>query len=327
MTKQQPETCFVKGGWDSISGIHRFSREAMGTTYEIIIQHDDARYAEQAANAAFDKLDGLEAELSRFIENSDISRINNLPVGRQLQIGLAAFECLQLSRTLFDETNGAFDVTIGSLLSCWRNKDGTARAPSQAELDAARQHTGMHLVKLDEQQYTVELLRSPVQIDLGAIGKGYALGQMAELLREWSIDTALIHGGFSTVLALDAPDRTKGWPLSLSSPDGRKQTLAYIHLQNWSVSGSGVEKGQHIIDPRTGQPAAGKSAAWVCVADPAYADGLSTAFMVMSPDEIKRYCLARPEAKALVILRDEEHRPLKDRILHFGPWGEDELVK
>jgi len=302
--------------WDSISGLHRFSHQAMATTFEIIIQHDNARYAEQAAGQAFDELDRLEGELSRFIENSDISRINNLPAGQPLLIGLPAFECLKLSARLYTETNGAFDVTIGSLLKCWLNKDKTLRNPSEGELNLARQRTGMNLIKLDEAHYTVELLASPVQVDLGGIGKGYALDVMAELLRDWSIGTAVLHGGFSTVLAMDAPAGTKGWPLTLSNPLDRRQTLAYMHLQHSAASGSGVQKGQHIIDPRTARPAEGKRAAWSCARDGATADILSTAFIVMSPQEIEQYCVRHPDVLAMVILKGQKDE--QDKLLQFG---------
>ncbi|MFQ6035251.1 MAG: FAD:protein FMN transferase [Sedimentisphaerales bacterium] len=324
MTHPQMETHFVKGHWDLISGIHRFSHQAMATTFEVLIQHDDASYAQQAAGQAFDELDRLESELSRFIENSDISQINNLAANQPLQIGLRAFECLQLATKIYTETGGAFDITIGSLLSCWVNEDKTMRTPSQEELDIARQRTGAHLIKLNETEHTVQLLARAVQIDLGGIGKGYALDQMAELLRDWSIDTALIHGGFSSVLALDSPAETKGWPLTLSNPGNRKQTLAYLHLQARAVSGSGLQKGQHIIDPRQARPVEGKRAAWACGPDAATADALSTAFMVMSPDEIEQYCLRHPEVQAMVIINDRDTE--KDKTMHFGPWNKGDLL-
>jgi len=326
MTEPTQETCFAKGNWDSISGIHRFSHQAMATTFEIIIQHDNRRYAEQAAGQAFDELDRLEGELSRFIENSDISRINNLPAGQPLPIGLPVYECLRLSARLYAETNGAFDVTIGSLLRCWLNEDRTLRNPSQQELNLARQRTGMNLIKLNEAKFSVELLAAPVQVDLGGIGKGYALDVMAELLRDWSIETAVLHGGFSTVLAMDAPAGAKGWPLTLSNPLNRSQTLAYLHLQDRAVSGSGVQKGRHIIDPRTARPAEGKPAAWSCARDGATADALSTAFIVMSPQEIEQYCARHPDVLAMVILKRQEEEQ-KDKILHFGPWKEGDLLK
>ncbi|MQY64131.1 MAG: hypothetical protein GH143_07495, partial [Calditrichaeota bacterium] len=163
----------------------------MATTFEILILHEDARYAHQAAWEAFEALDRLEQELSRFIENSDISRINNLAAGQPLRIGPDTFECLQLCARLSTGTEGAFDITIGSLMNCWLHEDKSTRAPSEEELDAARRLTGMHLVQLDEAGHTVQLEASPVHIDLGGFGKGYAVDRMAELLRDWSIDTAL----------------------------------------------------------------------------------------------------------------------------------------
>ena len=320
MTQPQSEICFVKSNWDSISGIHCFSHEAMATTFEVIILHEDARYAQQAAWAAFDELGRLEQELSRFIENSDISRINNLAANQPLQIGLAAFECLQLCARIYAETNGAFDITIGSLLGCWLNKDKTMRIPSEEQLNLARQHTGLQLLKLDEAEHTVQLLTDSVQIDLGGFGKGYAVDRMAELLREWSIDTALIHGGGSSVLALGGPPRTKGWPLTLSSPGSRKQTLARLYLQDQALSGSGLQKDHLFIDPHTARPVENERAAWACAPTAATADALSTAFMVMSPHQVNRYCLRHSGTLAMLVMVGLGVEPQKDKILRYGPW-------
>jgi thiamine biosynthesis lipoprotein len=322
MTQPPSESCYLRSNLDSISGIHRFSYEAMATTFEILILHEDPEYAKQAAWEAFDELHRIEQELSRFIENSDISRINNLAANKPLRIGLAAFECLQLSARMYDETNGAFDITIGFLLSCWLNDDKTTRVPSENELESSRQHTGTHLLKLDEAEHTVELLTSPVQIDLGGIGKGYAIDKMAELLRDWSIDTALLHAGYSSVLALGSPSGTNGWPVTLSNPYNRKQTLARLCLRDRALSGSGLQKGRHIIDPRTIQPIEDKLAAWASTTTAAAADALSTAFMVMTPDEVEQYCLGHSDALAVVILERQDKKTQKDNILRFGQWNE-----
>jgi thiamine biosynthesis lipoprotein len=300
----------------------RFSHEAMATTYEIMVVHEDERYARQAATAAFNEVDRLEGELSRFREDSDITRINNLPAHQPLQVGIDVFECLRLSVRMYGETNGAFDVTIGSLLKCWRNDDGSPRTPSRRELDVARLHTSANLLELDEREHTVRLSVSPTQIDLGGVGKGYAVDRVAELLREWSIDTALISGGYSSVLAMDAPAGTKGWPLTLSDPADRKRILARPYLRHRALSGSGVQKGGHIISPRTGRPVEGRRAAWSSAPGAGTADALSTAFMIMDPDEIERYCSLHPDALAMVILQDEGQEQ-KETILQFGRWDEN----
>ncbi len=320
MTQPQPDINIVKSTLYSNFGARRFSHEAMGTTFEIIILHEDAPYAKQAAWAAFDELDRLEEELSRFIENSDISRINNLAANQPLQIGLSTFECLQLSARIYDETDGAFDITIGSLMDCWLNEDKTIRTPSKEQLNKARQRTGTHLFKLDETEHTVELLTDELQIDLGGIGKGYAVDKMAGLLGDWGIDAALIHSGCSSALALGAPPGKKGWPITLSSPTSSKQTLACLYLRHRAVSGSGLQKGRHIIDPRTARPVAGKSAAWACASDAATADVLSTTFMVMSPEQVKQYCASHSDVLAMIITGEHSAEAQKEKILRYGHW-------
>ncbi|NQT01093.1 MAG: FAD:protein FMN transferase [Planctomycetes bacterium] len=325
MNQPQPEPCFVRSDCQSISGLKRFCHEAMATTYEIIMVEDDENYARQAAAAAFDEVDRLEGELSRFIENSDIARINNLPANEPLLLGLDAFECLELGCRIYAETNGAFDITIGSLLSCWCDEDGDPRRPSQDELNLAREHTGAHLLQLDKIEHTIQLSVSPVQVDLGGIGKGYAVDRVAELLRQWSIEIALVSGGYSSVLALEGPVGIKGWPLTLSNPDNHKQILARPCMQGRALSGSGLQKGGHIIDPRTVQPVKGRLAAWASASNAATADALSTAFMIMSPDEIRQYCQSHPDVLALIMLEDRGEDAQKEKILRFGPWKDSEL--
>lgn len=327
MTEPEDNFDYIESDAAVIPGMKRFSHEAMATTFEVIVIHEDEKYARQAAAAAFEEVNRLEAELSRFIDNSDISRINNLPANKPLLLGLDAFQCLQLSCQIYAETEGAFDVTIGPLLNCWRNKDGSPRIPSREEVNRARQRTGTNLLQLDEDKYTIELLAAPIQIDLGGIGKGYAVDRMAELLREWSIDTALISGGYSSVLALDGPAGTKGWPLTISNPIQRKEILARPHLTERALSGSGLKKGQHIIDPRSMRPVKGKIAAWSSAPDAAKADALSTAFMVMSPQQIEQYCSKNPDIMAMIMLQNPENKPPKGMILHFGHWKENELLK
>ncbi|MHC4118008.1 MAG: FAD:protein FMN transferase [Planctomycetota bacterium] len=318
--KREQETCFVRSDCGALTGLNRFSHEAMATTYEIIIAHEDHRYARQAAIAAFDEVDRLERELSRFLEGSDIWQINNLPADQPLPLCLDAFECLKMSARMFAETDGAFDITIGSLFKCWRNDDETPRTPSAEELDLARQHTGTDLLVLDETELAVTLLVSPLQVDLGGIGKGYAVDRAAELLREWSIETALVSGGYSSVLALDAPPGKEGWPLTLTNPADRGDVLARPHLKNAALGGSGVQKGGHIISPRTGRPTSGRLAAWSGAADAATADALSTAFMIMTPDEIEQYCAGHPDTRAMVIMHEQGEKAQEGEILSFGPW-------
>ncbi|MBN1359835.1 MAG: FAD:protein FMN transferase [Sedimentisphaerales bacterium] len=300
------ETSCVASELSAIPSVHRFTHSAMAATFEIIVQHEDKVYARQAANAAFDELDRIERNLSRFVENSDVARMNNLPAGQPLLLGLETFECLRLCQKLHAQADGAFDVTIGFLLDCWRDKDKKLRTPSPDELAYARAHTGMSLLHLDESRYTVELSASPVRVDLGGVGKGYGVDKMAAMLEEWSIDRALLHGGYSSVLALDPPEGTAGWPVTLSDPQDRRRVLVRLQLAHRAVSGSGLQKGPHIIDPRLGRPVEAKIAAWSMAPDAATADALSTAFMIMTPQEVKDYCGQHPQTRAWLVLPDRD---------------------
>ena len=145
---------------------------------------------------------------------------------------------------------------------------------------------------------------------------------MAELLRDWSIDTALLHAGYSSVFALGCPSGTKGWPVTLSDPGNRKQTLACLYLRDQALSGSGLQKGQHIIDPRTHQPVKDKLAAWALASTAATADALSTVFVIMSPDEVEQYCLNHSDTLAMVILEKSDEEKQRDNILRLGQWDE-----
>ena len=320
MAETQPEIRFFSSNWDALEGVRRFSHEAMATTFEIFTLYPDNRYAEQAAWAAFDELDRLEAELSRFIENSDVSRINNLAADQWLTVGPDTFECLELCTRLYAETNGAFDITVGHFMDCWLADDKTLLEPSDEQLDTARRRTGMRLLELDAANVAVRLLGQAVSVDLGGVGKGYAVDKMAELLSEWGLDTALIHAGYSSVFALGSPPDAKGWPVTMSNPADRRQTLAMLYLCDRALGGSGLQKGQHIIDPRAARPVDDNLAAWALAADAATADALSTAFMIMSPDEVKQYRLAHSDTLAMVIAQEQDAVTGEGKILRYGPW-------
>ena len=299
---------------------HRFSHRAMGTTFEILIASDDtvvesAEYARQAAQAAFDEVDRLEKDLSRFIESSDISRINKIGSREPVRVSIDTFECLQLATRLHRETGGAFDAAIGALLACWRTPAGTPRQPTSKEVAKAKALTGMERVVLDRKNLTVRTKTAGVLLDLGGIGKGFALDKAAETLREWAdegwgLEAALLSGGQSTVFAMNAPPGKRGWTVTVGADvlDAPEE----IPLRDRALSGSGTRvRGRHIIDPRTGRPAKDPVRAWASSPSGAVSDALSTAFMVMSPAEVERYCAEHDETWAILLIQDASGRRLK----------------
>ncbi len=276
------------------------SHTAMATLFQVYMVHPEKEYAQQAAWDAFAVVDRLEQEFSRFLPNSDISRLNTLSQGETIRVNLNTFACLETCLQLYEMTSGAFDATTGNLYELWLDENKSLKEPSIREIDAALQTTGTDAIQLDRKNLTVTLLRNNLQLDLGGVGKGYALDCMQEVLQEWEIRDALLHAGYSSVLAMGKPFRLRGWPLRIGDPLHPNTTIASPYLKNGSLSGSGILKGRHIIDPRTGQPVNKRIAAWAECDQAAICDGVSTALMVMSDAEVERFRLHHPQINFLL---------------------------
>ena len=276
--------------------LHRLGHDAMATHFAVTIAHEDAAAAGTAAQAFFDDVDRLEQELSRFVPWSDISRINGSPAGRVVDVHEATMDCLLHARDVWEATGGAFDVTIGPLFSILRWADGTPRKPEPGELETARARTGMDKLVLDPDNFTVTPLASDMVLDLGAIGKGYALDQGAIILREHGMENALLNAGTSTLLGIGAHPGMDGWLVRAGAPEP-------FELKNESVSGTGFEvKGAHVIDPRKAKLVdVRRVIRWSIAPIATLADALSTAFMVMPKSDIRSFCKRTPGVQALFV--------------------------
>ncbi|HOD84006.1 MAG: Thiamine biosynthesis lipoprotein ApbE precursor [Planctomycetes bacterium ADurb.Bin126] len=302
--------------WKPGAEVHRFRHAAMATDFEIILLGGTDEAARRVAQTAFDEIDYVERELSRFVPGSDIWRINNAEPGKAVTVSLVTMDALKLARRIHQDSGGVFDVTVGALLSVWRNPDRTPRTPSPQELVQARERTGMRLLAIDEDRQSVTVLKAGVQVDLGGIGKGLALDRLAALLREREVQAALVHGGRSSVLALGSPPEKDGWNLAFREIPDSKLELPPLLLKDRAVSGSAQGPKPHIMDPRTGQFVTGRLGAWAAAPTAAESDALSTAFMMMTPEQIEAYCKKRPEVSAMIALREKR----KDRLVAFGKW-------
>jgi thiamine biosynthesis lipoprotein len=281
----------------NLQGVSRFSHHSMSTEFEIFFSGLDPDYTGFAAQEAFREIDRIESLFSRFDESSEISLINRLQPGETMLVGAEMFECLSLAAQIQQETGGAFDIRAETLLKYPQHRQKN-RFP--LILDSSGQ--GFRVTLAEDMP--------EAGIDLGGIGKGYALDSVHNLLEDWDAQNILIQSGTSTALAAGSADeKHPGWPVGVGGTWSRANTPRRLRLKNQALSGSGTEvKGAHIIDPETAQSAGGHLAAWAVHLSAAAADALSTAFMVMNTREVEQYCRTHAGVWALVVSKNGSSR-------------------
>jgi thiamine biosynthesis lipoprotein len=303
----------------------RLSRRAMATSFEILLPFDTPHAAEMG-EAAFELIDALEAQLTVYRDDSEVSRINQLAPSRPVPVEARLFDLLSLAQRISAETEGAFDVTAGALIKAWGFFRGPKRVPGEEQLRRAMERVGMRWVTLAPEGRSVRFGRRGLEINLGAIGKGYALDRAAELLgRQWNLSAALLHGGYSSVYAKGSPPGDeRGWPVGITRPWERTRRLALVYLRDRALGNSAAtfqhlehqgRKLGHVLDPRSGWPASGIDSASVLAPTAAEADALSTACYVGGVELARRYCAERPAVGA-VLLPEGAAEPV---VLNLAP--------
>jgi thiamine biosynthesis lipoprotein len=292
----------------------------MATTFELLLPLGTPRARELAADT-FDLLDALEAQLTVYRDSSEVSRLNRLAPLTDVPVEERLFGLLRLAARIHQESDGAFDVTAGALVKAWGFYRGPRRVPSDAELREALACTGMRHVELSDEGRRVRYRRSGLEINLGSIGKGYALDRVAERLAgSGNFGAGLLHGGHSSVYAKGAPaNDPRGWPVGLSHPWRPECRLAVVYLKDQGLGTSAAtfrwlehqgRKLGHILDPRSGWPAEGVASATAVAPSAGEADALATAFYIQGAEAARRYCAAHPGVGALLLPAAEGSRPV-----------------
>ncbi len=294
---------------------------AMATNWQILLPLEHADI--ELARAAFELLDELEDQLSVYRDYSEVSLLNRAAVWGPVRVESRLFTLLQLARSIWEQTNGAFDLAIGRLIRAWGFFKGPRRVPTLEELRQLLEQSGMRFVQLNASVQTVQFAASLVEINLGAIGKGYALDRMVELCEK--IPAALLHGGSSSVYAKGAPSkRQRGWRVRIRHPWNQRRYLAEVWLNDRALGTSAAsfqyleyegKKLGHILDPRSGWPTSEMASVSVIASSATLADALSTAFFVGGMSLIEEYCSRHPEI-GVVALRTGERTPT---ILNLSP--------
>jgi thiamine biosynthesis lipoprotein len=290
-----------------------FSRQAMACEFQIYLPANHAELAPDAALEALELIDRLEDQLSVYREHSEVSQINRRAADGAVAIETRLFELLKYSVELFHDTDGAFDITAGPLSRVWGFYRRQGRMPEDDALREALADVGSQHVLLDADQHTVCFARSGVEINLGSIGKGYAVDRAAALLEARGVHDFLFHGGKSSVLArgsrIPLAAEANPWSVGVGHPLRPEQRLGVLTLRNQAMGTSGAatqsfhhagKRYGHVLDPRSGWPAEGVLSVSVVADDAATADALSTALYVLGPEKAEAFCARHAEITAIM---------------------------
>lgn len=300
-------------------------RAAMGGYFEVRLDGCPPHGA-AVIEAAFERIAELEDRLTIHRDDSEIIRINRQAHESPMPVEPELFALLARADRIARETGGAFDVTAGALSIAWGFIRGPKRVPTSEELALARALSGYEHMVLDRDHSTVAFDRQGVVINLGAIGKGYAIDESVRILRESEqVRGALVHGGRSSAAALGSPLRSRGWEIALRNPWAPESPLGAVWLRDRALGTSGASfqhfeaEGRrfgHVIDPRTGEPPeTGPESVTVLAPAAADADALSTAFYLLGPERTRDFLKNRPELAAIFAIDD----PVRGRrVVAFG---------
>jgi thiamine biosynthesis lipoprotein len=298
----------------------RSSSRAMACKFELLLPYGRP-HAFALAATMFDEVDRLEQQLTVYRDSSEVSQLNHLAAHAPVAAEEQLFQLLSLAAQISRETDGAHDIATGALIKAWGFFRGPRRVPSEPELTEARANSGMQHLVLDPAHRSVRYLRPRLEINLGSIGKGYALDCAAELLRQDThCSCALLHGGQSSVYAMGSePGSSQGWCVGIKHPWETERRLAMVRLRDRALGTSAAtfqhleyngRRLGHILDPRTGWPAEGMASVTVLAPTAALADALATAFFVLGVEKSRQYCEGHPEIGALLLPAGHDAAPV-----------------
>jgi len=306
-------------------------REAMACRFEVAFNAGEVPDATEFALDALDLVDEIENRLSVYRDTSELARLNATAAAGWQPVSYDVCELLVRARELHAATGGAFDIAAGALVRAWGFLARQGRTPELAALAAAREAAGMQWVEIDPEGRRVRFLRPGVELNPGAIGKGWAIDRALERLVDKGVPSVLVHGGSSSVRAAGiqgpAVAGRRGWRVGLRHPLRPTQRLATITLvdQALGTSGSGtqffIDRGRrlgHILDPRTGLPAEGVISATVIASRAADADALATALYVLGEAGIDTIAPQGGPVSAILVLPGEAAGSVKLRLANVA---------
>jgi thiamine biosynthesis lipoprotein len=283
----------------------------MGTVVEITVAHPDREFVRVAMEEAFSEFERIDRLLSGYDESSEVSRINREAYLAEVQADGEVFRLLEKSLEISRLSDGAFDVTIGPVMKLWKFDEGGV-VPTEEAIAAVLPQVGFDRVAVNTERRTVRFLSAGVEIDMGGIGKGYAVDLAVARLQEMGIDNAIVDAGGDLKLLGRRPGKDF-WRIGVRHPREASRMLVTLDLAETAVVTSGdyerffIDKERryhHLLDPSTGYPASVCQSVTVIAPDAVDADAYATAVFVLGPEKGLALLRSLPGVEGIVVDSD-----------------------
>ena len=285
----------------------------MACEYAIEAYAPDADALPRSVEEALDEVDRIDRLMSHYRSGSPLSRVNREAAQHPVEVDRELFDFIAAALRYSEESDGAFDITVGPLMKAWGFFGGEGRLPRDEELAAARRRVGSRHVILNPASRTIAFDEAGVELDLGGIAKGYAVDRAAALLKRRAVAAALVSAGGSTIYALGAPPGRDAWPIAIQDPLESRKIALTVRVRDRAVSVAGrSEKSfdaggvtySHIMDPRTGVPAQGVLTVVVLAPTGTDGDALDDALFVLGPERAGEYLRRLRDTAAIFFVPD-----------------------
>lgn len=287
----------------------------MGVEFEIVLYASDETVARAACTAAFARIAQLDAILSDYSLSSELSRLSAAaPTKEPLRLSDDLFNVLRASQQLAEDSDGAFDITIGPLTKLWRRARRQKELPEAEQLKTAFAAVGHRFLKIDGENKTALLEKPGMRLDVGGIAKGYAADEALAAITARGIAHALVRAS-GDIAVSDPPPGETGWKIGIAPLNPDDPPTVFVQLKQQAISTSGEarqhlvingKRYSHLIDPRTGQPLSGRQSVSVIAPRGLAADSLASAVAVLGPEKGLRLIAGREQVSAYIVTADDE---------------------
>ena len=273
------------------AGLIYKKKYVMGTVFEIVVYARPSHHVSEAIQKALDEITRIDDLMSNYKADSALSKLNRSAHFHTETVPPDLYRAIDRSVQLSRLSGGKFDISVAPLVNLWKAALSGDSVPLPAQQQEVRDCVGYEKIQLIPPDQ-IAFHSNCLQVDLGAIGKGYAVDRAAEILESFGIHNALINAGGSTILAIGAPPGQTAWLVHLRDPS--RKIDPQVMLKDESVSTSeqtapsllGASAG-HIVDPETGKPLKTEFAVSVIAKRGAITDGLSTTLLLLGPTKGK----------------------------------------